>query len=75
MMIGLGLEPIDIHIDGRVFIAATALAAFTTMSFGLLPALAATNRNIASGARRDARIGTISPSKLRGVLMSDPHGR
>ncbi|MBP7625040.1 MAG: ABC transporter permease, partial [Xanthomonadales bacterium] len=40
MMIGLGLEPIDIHIDGRVFIAATALAAFTTMSFGLLPALA-----------------------------------
>jgi len=69
MMIGLGLEPIDIHIDARVFIAATALAAFTTMSFGLLPALAATNRDLASGARRDARIGAISPSKLRGLLM------
>ncbi|HWT14510.1 MAG TPA: ABC transporter permease [Patescibacteria group bacterium] len=69
LMIGLGLEPIDIHIDGRVFVAATALAAFTTMSFGLLPALAATNRDLASGARRDARIGAISPSRLRGVLM------
>ena len=69
LMIGLGLEPITIHIDGRVFLAATVLAAFTTMSFGLLPALAATNRNLAAGARRDARIGSISPSRLRGLLM------
>ncbi len=69
VMIGLGMEPIAIHIDGRVFLAATALAAFTTMSFGLLPALAATNRNLAAGARRDASLGSITPSRLRGVLM------
>jgi predicted permease len=69
MMIGLGMEPIAITIDWRVFVAASVLAAITTMSFGLLPALATTGRNLAAGARRDAAIGAISPSRLRGVLM------
>jgi predicted permease len=69
MMIGLGMEPIAIHIDWRVFLAASVLAGITTMSFGLLPALATTGSNLAAGARRDASIGTISPSRLRGMLM------
>lgn len=69
MMIMLGMEPIAIQIDWRVFLAATVLAGITAMSFGLLPALATTASNLAAGARRDSAIGTISPSRLRGVLM------
>lgn len=69
MMIGLGLEPIAIHVDWRVFLAASVLASVATMSFGLLPALATTRSNLAAGARRDADIGAISPSRLRGLLM------
>ncbi|MBK6728451.1 MAG: ABC transporter permease [Xanthomonadales bacterium] len=69
MMIGLGMEPIAIHIDWRVFLAATVLAGITTMSFGLLPALASTGRNLSAGARRDSVIGSITPSRLRAALM------
>ncbi|MBK7145895.1 MAG: ABC transporter permease [Xanthomonadales bacterium] len=50
-------------------LGATFLAGITTMSFGLLPALASTGRNLSAGARRDSVIGSITPSRLRAALM------
>lgn len=71
LMIGIGVEPIAITIDWRIFIVASTLALIATFSFGLAPALAVTGRNLAAGARRDSKLfsGSISPSKLRGSLM------
>ena len=66
---GMDMAALDLRVDWRVLSFTLALAAFTTVIFGVMPALEASKVNMVETLKGAARTGSLRKTHLRQTLV------